>query len=79
MLNANGKEHLRGFPFSFGWAYLTEPFTMVEEAHSHIYRQTLVFMGGDPNNIKEFDAEIWMHFGEEQDRFVITSPILIAS
>jgi hypothetical protein len=72
-----GPEQLNNIPFIMNWSYLTEPFVMVEESHSHDFEQVLCFIGGDPTNIHEFGGEIWFYFGEEKEKHVITTPSYI--
>jgi mannose-6-phosphate isomerase-like protein (cupin superfamily) len=57
-IGAFGEKDLSGMDFSLGWSFLTEPFMMVAEAHKHDFDQLLFFMGGDPNNVVDYDAEI---------------------
>ena len=63
-----------GGNFSMGLIYLTQPFLMVKDAHVHEYDQFFCFVGGNPLNINEFDAEVEMYLGQEREKFVITSP-----
>jgi hypothetical protein len=77
MLLVSGKKHLSGMPFSMGWLIVTEPQTFVEQPHSHPDHQIFCFMGGNAKDISDFDAEIWMYLGEEQEKFVITSPSMV--
>ena len=72
-----GSKQLADIPFTMNWSYLTEPFVMVDKSHSHEFNQIIVFIGGDPTNIREFGGEIWFHFGEEEEKHVITSPSYI--
>ena len=53
--------------FSLLWNCVTEPFLMVEEAHSHDFDQFLHFYGGDSRNIADFDAEVELSLGEGHD------------
>lgn len=55
---AFGERHMDGANFCFGWSLLTEPFTMVTDAHKHDFDQYIFLMGGDPNKVDEFDAEV---------------------
>ena len=57
---AFGARDLNGADFSLGWSFLTEPFVMVAEAHSHDFDQVIFFMGADPNNVVDFDGEVEM-------------------
>ena len=56
-IGAFGAKDLNGANFSLGYSYLTEPFVMVEEAHKHDFDQVIFFLGGDPANITDYDAE----------------------
>ena len=76
-LVVRGNEHLNGMPFSMGWEIMAEPITLVEDAHSHSYNQVFCFVGSNIEDINDFDAEIWMYLGEEQEKMVITSPTTI--
>jgi hypothetical protein len=44
-----------------------------KEPHKHDFHQILCFVGGDPNNIRDFGAEIEVCLGEEMEKHVITS------
>jgi hypothetical protein len=50
----------------------------VNEATPHVHRFPVVmnFFGADPENIRDFDAEIWFYLGGE--RQVITTPATIS-
>jgi len=71
--NISGERHLNGANFTLGWSYLTEPFLMVGQAHTHEFDQIICFMGGNPMDITEFDAEVELHLGEEQEKHIINS------
>lgn len=66
-----GARDLNNANFSLGWSYLTEPFLMVEEAHTHDFDQIILFLGGDPGNVGDFGAEVEMHLGENQEKHII--------
>ncbi|OGO20295.1 MAG: hypothetical protein A2Z15_09485 [Chloroflexi bacterium RBG_16_50_11] len=66
-----GEKNFNGAYFSMGWSYVTEPFLMVDEPHFHDYEQYIGFVGGNLNNMKDFDAEIELYFGEEGTKKVI--------
>ena len=48
-----------------------------EVPHKHGFHQVLCFLGGDPNNIRDFGAEVEVCLGEEMEKHVITSPVAI--
>jgi mannose-6-phosphate isomerase-like protein (cupin superfamily) len=66
-----GARDLKGANFSLGYSYLTEPFLMVAEAHTHDFDQVIFFLGGDPGKIGEFGAEVELHLGKDQKKYII--------
>jgi len=69
----HGERNLGGYPYTMGWSLLTEPFIMVPTSHAHDYDQIICFMGGDPKDIRNFDAVVEFGLGEEEEIQVITS------
>jgi mannose-6-phosphate isomerase-like protein (cupin superfamily) len=63
-VGAFGARDLGGANFSLGWSFITAPFLMVAESHKHDFDQVIFFMGGDPNNVVDFDAEVEMGFDD---------------
>ena len=61
------------------WVLLpvSKPFRMEEEPHSHDFHQFIIFVGSNLNNIEEFDAEIPIYLGEEQEKHVINSATIL--
>lgn len=51
--------------------------TLVDHPHTHEFDQVIIFLGGDPKDIRDFGAKIEMYFGEEKEKFVITSSTYI--
>ena len=68
---AIGGKDLNGADFSLGWSYLTEPFLMVAESHTHDFDQMLFLLGGNPASVGEFDAEIEMSLGDPLEKHLI--------
>jgi hypothetical protein len=54
-----------------------EPRMMEQQPHKHTFHQFLCFLGTDPYNIGDFDAEIEVWLGEEGEKHTITSPTII--
>ncbi len=69
----HGERNLDGYPYTMGWSLLTEPFIMIPRSHKHDYDQIICFMGGDPKDIRNFDAVVEFGLGEEEEIQVITS------
>jgi hypothetical protein len=65
MIGIFGKKDIDGANLSIGFSYLTEPFKMIEDEHRHTFDQFLLFVGGDPTNFTEFDAEVELGLGGE--------------
>ena len=57
--------------------YITEPFPMIEEAHKHDDVQFLCFYGGNPANVKDFEAEVEIWLGEEGEKHTINTPAVV--
>ena len=66
-VGAFGAKDLNGANFSLGWSFLTEPFLMVAEAHNHDFDQVIFFMGGDPGNGVDYDAEVEFGLGGQNN------------
>lgn len=62
---------------TMGFHYITETF---EEGppHKHNSHQILCFVGSDLKNIRDFDAEIELALGEENEIQTITSPSVVS-
>jgi hypothetical protein len=56
---------------------IERPFLFVDENHKHDYDQFLCFLGGDPTHVKEFDAEVEICLGKEQEKHTITKPTVV--
>ena len=72
-----GKKDWGGIKHEMVWLCLDKPFFMIKEAHSHDFDQFLVFQGGDPMNLDEFDAEVELCLGEEQEKHIINTTTLV--
>ncbi len=60
---AFGIKDLNGDNFCLGWSLITQPFLMVDVSHKHDFGQYIFFMGGNPNDVVDFDAEIEITLG----------------
>ena len=63
--------------FSVLWNCITEPFLMVQEAHSHDFDQFLHFYGANSLDITDFDAEIELSLGEEGEKHIINKATIV--
>ena len=63
--------------FTLGFHYKNEAYKEVYP-HTHEGHEILCFVGGNPENIGEFDAEIEIELGEEGEVQTITSPSVVS-
>lgn len=68
---AKGGDDLNGADFSLGMSFLTEPFVMVEQAHTHDFDQILFMLGGDASNVGDFGAVVEISLGEPLEKYTI--------
>jgi len=54
-----------------------EPFLMPPKTHKHDYTQVLCFLGTNPLNVREFDADVEFTMGEEGEIVKINSPTMV--
>jgi len=60
--------------FSMDTIYILTPRVINDKNHKHDFAQYLCFFSANPNDLKDFDAEIELALGEEQEKQVIKSP-----
>lgn len=62
---------------TLGFHYMTEPYVDAYP-HTHEGQEILCFVGGNPEDITDFDAEIELVIGEEGEAYTITSPSVVS-
>jgi hypothetical protein len=75
--NVTSTRHLEKFGgghLSIDSIYITRPHLMISQPHKHEFPQYLSFFSASPASPKDFDAEIEITLGEEQEKHVIKSP-----
>ena len=78
--DVSSTRHLTGFGgghLSVDCIFITHPFVMVSQPHTHEFPQYLHFISADPHDQRNFDAEIEMTLGEDEthgEKHVITRP-----
>ena len=50
---------------------------MISQPHKHEFPQYLHFFSANPDDGKDFDAEIEISLGEEQEKHIITEPTAV--
>ena len=63
--------------FTIRWHYITGPHVMENEPHAHDFDQFSLFMGGNPMDIREFDAEVEVFLGKEGEKHVINATTIL--
>jgi hypothetical protein len=66
-----------GMSCNFGVNSITEPYLLPDPPHRHEFDEYLFFIGGNPLNMGEFDAEIEVALGEEWEVQIINSTSII--
>jgi hypothetical protein len=63
--------------FSMAWRYIPEPMLFDRIPHSHKFDEFLCFMGGNLENIFDFDATIELSMGEEGEICLIEQATVV--
>ncbi len=63
--------------FSMAWRYIKEPMLFDRVPHSHKFDEFLCFLGGNLEDIFEFDATIELSMGEESELYLIEQPTIV--
>ena len=71
--------HLKDFggDISVDSIFITEPRLMITQPHQHEFPQYLHFFSANPDDAKDFYAEIHITLGEEGETHVIDSPTAV--
>lgn len=77
MVNLDGAKHAGGAGITLNRSWITQPFTMIKEPHTHDFHQFLIFSGGNPTDVTEFGAEIEISLGEDGEKHTIDSPTVV--
>ena len=67
-------ESFGGGNYSLDVIYISSPRIMIPEPHKHEFDQYLCFASANPDDPNDFDAEIELSLGEEQEKHIINSP-----
>jgi hypothetical protein len=63
--------------FCMAWRYIKEPVLFDRIPHSHKYDEYLCFMGGNLENIFDFDATVELYMGEESELYLIEQATVV--
>jgi hypothetical protein len=59
------------------WRYIGEPMLFDRIPHSHPFDEYLCFLGGNLENIFDFDATIELSMGKEEEMYLIERPTVV--
>lgn len=72
----NSRKNFGTGNFGLRFSYITKPFEIPEGPHAHDFEQYLCFFG-TPGNVREFDAEVELFLGAENERHIITESTVV--
>jgi hypothetical protein len=64
-------------PMIMSFQPVDEAFLMPPKTHKHDFTQVIAFVGSNPLNVREFDAEVELTMGQEGEIVTITSPSIV--
>ena len=77
MVHLNGEKDGGGANITLSQSWITQPFTMIKEPHSHDHDQFLIFFGSNPIDSREFGAEVEIYLGEQGEKHIIDGPAVV--
>jgi hypothetical protein len=60
-----------------GVSVVRKPYMFHEPVHKHAFTEFFIFMGSNPNDMNDFDADIEFSFGPEREKHVISKPTIV--
>jgi hypothetical protein len=67
-----------GYPLTLGHQFVTRPFLSNNPCHTHNFQEFLAWYGGNPDDPEDFDAEVVLYLGREQEKHVFTRPTIVS-
>jgi hypothetical protein len=77
MMSTRQLEQFGAGNFSMDCIYVVDPRVLNDKNHKHTFDQYLCFFSANPDNAHDFDAEVEMFLGEEQEQVLITQPTVL--
>jgi hypothetical protein len=77
VIHFDGEKDGAGVNYCLSRTLVAKPFKMIKEPHKHDFDQIVFFLGTNPQNDKEFDAEIEFYLGDEQEKHIITTHTVV--
>ena len=72
-----GIQQWPGLPCQIAIAPISSPLLMEDKPMKHDFDQILCFFGSDPKDIFDFEAEVELCLGDEQEKHIINSPSVV--
>jgi hypothetical protein len=66
-----------GYGLTLGHQFVRKPFKSDNPCHTHNFDEFLAWYGGNPDNPDEFNAEVVIYMGAEQEKYVFHRPTMI--
>ena len=60
-----------------GLSLVKKPYMFHEIVHKHAFMEYFIFMGSNPFDMTEFDADVEFYFGPEKEKHVINKPTIV--
>jgi hypothetical protein len=76
MMSTRQLESFGAGDFSLDCVYITSPRLMLDKSHQHGFAQYLCFFSANAQDAGDFDAEIEIYLGEEEEKHIISSPTI---
>lgn len=67
-----------GARMNLGISIVRKPYVFHDRVHKHEFSEFFYFFGSNPMDMKEFEAEVELSFGEEREKHLITGPTIVA-
>ena len=77
MVHLNGEKDGGGANLTVSRSWITQPFRMIKQPHQHDHDQFLIFMGGNPMDVRDFGAEVELFLGDEGEKHIIDCPAAV--
>lgn len=77
MIHLDGEKDGGGANITVSRSWITQPFLMIKEPHTHDHDQFMIFMGANPMDVRDFGAEAEISLGEQGEKHVINSPAIV--
>ena len=72
-----GLKEFTGLDIRIAYNCISQPFLMVDKAHKHERDQYMLFIGGNPMDIRDFPAEVEISMGEEGEKYIINKTTVL--